>query len=112
MRTHIRVFIIVYFRSNMTRTLERKRIYSKFHLVQYQDINDDLLKAFSLCWYIKGSFNGKFSFLSNVKRRPGKYSLFFSLLCLSCVRMIKKQQQTTEKLDRHRTTSVGRALDF
>lgn len=61
--------------------LVRKGINSKFQPVQYLEIAYDLLKTFSLCWYIKETFNRKFNFLSSVTRRPGEYCLFIYLLC-------------------------------
>lgn len=61
--------------------LVRKGINSKFQPVQYLEIACDLLKTFSLWWYIKESFNRKFNFLSSVTRRPGEYCLFIYFLC-------------------------------
>ena len=61
--------------------LVRKGINSKFQPVQCLEIACDLLKTFSLWWYIKESFNRKFNFLSSVTRRPGEYCLFIYFLC-------------------------------
>lgn len=41
--------------------IEKRYLNSKFQPVQYLEITYDLLKTFSLCYYIKERFNRKFN---------------------------------------------------